>query len=467
MVQKGKGVSLKHRIAKINWIWIILIYAALLRFSFLGSQPLWIDEQISASVMQSILSSGKPMLPSGSFYGRALIFHYASALFSLPFSFLGLYAFRIFSIIIGIAFVYVLFLIGKELSNKYLPWILALLSCLSSVFILYSQQSRFYLFLMFLIALEMLFVLRKKRVLATIAFLVALETHLQAFFFVLPLLFSWIKWLSEKRIKHKKLFISLLVIATLLLALTSIASLANNISFDYFWRHLARAFSFLMANMRYSLYFALAGILFILFKHKRLFLYLYLPSLISFFGVLLLDRFETRYLFILFFPLMLSFGYLFDWLAQKLDAKIILSGLVLFVLLSSTLFDPLIAPYTLFPKPVYNLDRTMPDMDYEALFSKVKLKNITLVSGWALGPYLYGHKPDYSIPFSMTGHVSDSTFQNGSEKYTGVPAFPQDFDKEYYLLLDNYALSKLRRNYAKENCSQLYYQGGLRLFYCS
>jgi hypothetical protein len=218
--------------------------------------------------------------------------------------------------------------------------------------------------------------------------------------------------------------------------------------------------------MRYSLYFALAGILFILFTKKRLFIYLYLPSLISFFGVLLLDRFETRYLFILFFPLMLSFGYLFDWLARKLDARIILIGLALFVFLSSNLFDPLIAPYTLYPKPVYNLDRTMPDMDYEGLFSEVELKNITLVSGWALGPYLYGHEPDYSIPFSMTGHASSSTFLNGTEIYVGVPAFPKGFEGEYYLLLDRFARSKLRRSPIEENCSLEYDSSGLMLFYC-
>jgi hypothetical protein len=461
MVQKAKGFF------SIKWIWIIIIYAAILRFSFLDSQPLWIDEQISASVMQSILSSGMPILPSGSFYGRAMIFHYASALFSLPFSFLGLYAFRIFSIVIGIAFVYVIFLIGREISNKYLPWIMALLSCFFSVFILYSQQSRFYIFLMFMIALEILFVLRKKRIPATIAFLIALETHPQALFFIIPLLASWLKWLSERRIRHKKLIMSLIIVAALLLVARSLSSLIGSISFDYFWMHLLRAFNFLMDNMRYSLYFALAGIVFILFKNKRLFLYLYLPSLISFFGVLLLDRFETRYLFILFFPLMLSFGYLFDWLAKRLDARIILIGLGLFVFLSSNVFDPLVAPYTLYPKPVYNLDRTMPKMDYERLFSEVELKNITLVSGWGLGPYLYGHEPDYSIPFSMTGQASSSTFQNGSERYIGVPAFPQGFEGEYYLLLDRYARSKLRRNPIEENCSLEYDSLGLMLFYCS
>lgn len=449
------------------WIWLILIYAAVLRFSFLDSQPLWIDEQISASVMQSILSSGKPVLPSGIFYDRALIFHYASALFSLPFSFLYLYAFRIFSVVIGIAFVYLIFLIGREISNKYLPWIMALLSCFFSVFILYSQQSRFYIFLMFMIALEILFVLRKKRIPATIAFIIALETHPQALFFVIPLFFSWLEWLSERRLRYKRLIISLIVIAILVIASISLASIIDSLAFDYFWIHLLWAFNFLMDNMRYSLYFALAGIVFIFFKDRRLFLYLYLPSLVSFFGVLLLDRFETRYLFIFFFPLLLSFGYLFDWLARKLDARILLVGLGLFVFLSSNVFDPLVAPYTLYPKPVYNLDRTMPKMDYETFFSEMELKNITLVSGWALGPYLYNHEPDYSIPFSMTGHASDSTFQNGSEIYTGVPAFPQEFDGEYYLLLDRYAMSKLRQNPVEENCSLEYDSSELMLFYCS
>lgn len=132
---------------KQNYVLIsILILTVALRFYKIDFQSIWLDEihtmnesnpKVGFSELYNIITAGEQMPP---FYFYSLYF-----LFKI-FGYTTFIA-RMYSAIIGVASVFSIYLLGKELMNRKVGLIAALLITINSFHLYYSQEARPYIFL--------------------------------------------------------------------------------------------------------------------------------------------------------------------------------------------------------------------------------------------------------------------------------------------------------------------------------
>lgn len=149
---------------KVNkWIIIILIIAGFLRIYKLDFQSIWLDEILS-------MNNSNPKLTLKQLYDSVMfwefiphLYFYILRLFFEVFGFTTFIA-RVPSVIFGIAGVYAIYLLGKELINKKTGLIAAAFICVNIYHISYSQEARPYamLFLFSVLAFYRLVILIKK-----------------------------------------------------------------------------------------------------------------------------------------------------------------------------------------------------------------------------------------------------------------------------------------------------------------
>jgi hypothetical protein len=114
-----------------------------LRFNNLGSKSFWTDELITTYAAIGLLEHGTPLMPSGEAYTRALLNTY---LIALSFKTFGISEFsaRIVSVVFGTLIIPIAYLFGKELENKRVGIIAALLITFSAFEILWAREARMY-----------------------------------------------------------------------------------------------------------------------------------------------------------------------------------------------------------------------------------------------------------------------------------------------------------------------------------
>lgn len=137
-----------------NWIKIalllILVLAAFLRFYRLDAQSLWADEGNSVSLAGRSLDlitagAGHDIHPPLYYY----LLHFWMRVFGS-----SEFAVRALSTLLGTGLVYLVYLLGRHLSNYWLGLIAAFLSAISPFQVYYSQEARMYILLAALSALS-------------------------------------------------------------------------------------------------------------------------------------------------------------------------------------------------------------------------------------------------------------------------------------------------------------------------
>lgn len=147
---------------ELAWLTAITMLGAWVRFWGLGSVGLHGDEETMAMAVRHILIDGTPILPSGMFYPRGMTQLYLMAGSVWIFG-ESEWAFRLPSVLCGIALIPVMYLLGRRFLRPTWNLALAFATALLPELVEYSQTARMYVFLVMCIALAMLFIFRWER----------------------------------------------------------------------------------------------------------------------------------------------------------------------------------------------------------------------------------------------------------------------------------------------------------------
>jgi hypothetical protein len=362
-----------------------------------------------------------------------------------------------------------------------------------SVFFLevfFSRQARYYqLFqLMFFLSLYLLYKSKenpKFLYLAIASFIITIDTKIAGIilapFFILHILFY----------NRKQWFLSLIPIFFLArdfvpastLSNVSVSSPSSGLTEESsnLVRNLAIRYFDYTANMLYLWILFIPGVLWAFFKKKRLTALIVLPSLIMLTGIFSLDLFALRYAYFFAFPIVLFSSLLMSFLYEKFGKIILIAVIALLIIPSNIVFAH---TYVNVLKPIdYNYnDLSAPWTDYKSLPDSLKselMSNITLISLFSSDVEWNIRKPDYVIPFSLTGQGYDHvSFINSTgdivDRYSGarIINYSDMPDRPYYVTADYFSFSKLKPSQGDNfgnlvaNCSLEYSKRDLRVFYC-
>jgi len=440
---------------------LILLFALVLRVYSLSSSPLWFDETISSVAAKNIASKGLPIFDSGAFYSRALIFHYLQGIFVFLFG-TSDFAVRFVSVLFGLGTILLAFFIGKEFNTK-TGIIAALMTSVLFLEVLYSRQARFYQAFQFLFFLT-IFLLYKSRTskkyawLASISLIVLVQTQIAGLVLVPFFLFVFFK-------DHKdwKLFI-----LPLLVAIYFGSSFFSVPTTTYAEEYSSQLFNSLRAFFLISL----IGMPIAFMKNKRMFYLLLLPAIIMFVGLFFVKLFAIRYAYFLILSviifLSLTFAYIYH--NNKIFGILIIAAAIIY---PSNIFFETNYLTVVIPQSTGSYGTTEPVIDYKSL--SVETKNLilskNLVTLSSPGVEWYLKKPDYIIPFSLSGLESGFALYNGVDSYTGAPVFENQVS-EFIFLEDLFGYSKLGPvqvapvEKMKENCNLIEQSNTLRVYHC-
>ncbi|MCA9485666.1 MAG: glycosyltransferase family 39 protein, partial [Nanoarchaeota archaeon] len=308
-----------------NKVWILLAlivtFGFILRVYALGSPVMWIDETISSLAMQNILEKGIPQFDSGLFYGRALVFHYISALFLWLIG--GDFGPRFLSVLIGTGTIVLAFFAAREFSwkknekNDVAGLVAALFTAVLFIEIVYSRQARFYQMFQFLFFLTLWFLYkfrtekgRKYSWLASVSFILLVDTHIAGIVLV-PFLIYVFGW--ERR-DWKLLIIPAIVSVYYLQGLLNVAgSSGTALASQYAGGYYSGIFYYLRAFAIFSL----IGLIPAWIWNKRMTLILVLPSLVLLGGVLINRLYGLRYVYFVFLVAPVLIGVLFSFIYRE------------------------------------------------------------------------------------------------------------------------------------------------------
>jgi len=466
--------DLDHRKLEIWALFIILAFAFFLRVYALGSAPFWIDESISTLVSQKIIEHGVPVMDSGMFYGGQIIFQYIQAFFLLFGS--SEFNARIISVIFGLLTVLLAYFIGREYS-KYGGLLSALFMSVFYLEIFFSRQARHYQMFQFFFFLS-LYLLYKARdnskmiYPALISAFVCVNTQI-AGLFIVPFFFIHI-FMNGTKLQKWLSIIPLVPLATKLFPALNLSSFnldsAKNTVLGYY--HYT-------SNMFYLLVLFIPGVAWAFKKNSRLTFLLIVPSTLLLIALFFVKLFALRYIYFFAFPLILFFSLLLAFLIEEYGHLMWIAVIALLIIPSTMVF-----PYTyvnVLSPMTYNLnDASMPYTDYKNLPDNVSLaikSDTTLISYFSPDVEYYLRKPDYVLPFSMTGMGNDGISINNSreeyfDRYSGAPILISLPEKPYFVTADSFSLSKLRPTQKAffenitENCSVSYSNIDLKIYSC-
>ncbi len=452
---------------------LILIFAFFLRIHALGVPPLWIDEAISVNTANNILEKGFPIFDSG-INNKTYFLHYSIALFLFIAN--NEFFARFVSVIFGLLTIILAYKIGKEYSNS-AGLIAAIFFSVFYLEIFFSRQSRYYQLLQLCFFACIYFLYKSKEnpkylILSIITFFIALDTHLQALilapFMILHILIY----------NRKQWFLSIFPLIPFLNKFRRVPSVTSSgktqeIAINYASKYFSYA-----SNMIYLLILFVPGVILGFIKKKRLTILILAPSIITLLGIFTVKIFAFRYSYFFVFPLLLYVSILFGWLYNKYG-RIILIPILILIIIPSNLFYPYTYINVIKPIDTQFLDPSAPYTDYKKVPYELKenMKENILISYFSPDVEYYIKKPNYVIPFSMSGIGKDSVSINNSEnklvdRYSGAEIIQNIPLEDYYITLDKFSVSKLKieqREFLGElinNCTSVYYNYDLQIFYC-
>lgn len=432
----------KHRF----WILgLILVYSIVLRVLFLGTDSMWIDESISAVTAQGIIDNSSPILESGAVYSRAEIFHYLMAGFILVFG--GDFGARFVSVLFGVLTVYLGYIFGRKFIGKGFGGLgFALLLCVSSMEIIYSQQARFYqafqffyflsfyLFYKIAILKESLFDKWKVKssvisgLLSWICLVlsVMMTIHLQFMGYILLPLFLGVYIINNVftnglirgigQLFRDKVFMILGLIGVIC-GIYLAFRIQGMLSLDYFERSFYYGNLYSVFSWEYFplMFLSLLGFIVALFNNWRLHLSLFSFVVIPFIGMFFVKFFATRYIY---FATFFLFFYLV-YLLSKMHFRVLIM-LILFVFYAGYVFD-----FNGIKHP--NYDFSMPVSDYKGAYEFVlddinNLSELDLIATWTPASVWYGNGANYWINYSISGGSNSWIIYNetGLEKFANA-----------------------------------------------
>ena len=196
---------------------VILLLVIVLRIATFNYYPYYEDEAGSILAAEGIVKHGIPKFPSGMVYARSYLSHYSIALSIILFGD-NIIAYRLPSLLASIIIVYLIYLFGKELNQKYA----GLLAALAVGFLGYQNflghSSRMYMLLQLFYTLTLYFFYKgfikennKYKTYAIISAILTIFTHqlgimLVPTFFIVLISYKRLKWLKDKYFILSKLF---------------------------------------------------------------------------------------------------------------------------------------------------------------------------------------------------------------------------------------------------------------------
>lgn len=448
------------------FLFFILIFGLILRIWQLGTPNFWVDESISSLISQKIVESGIPLFDSGVFYSRAILFHYLEAFF-LIFSQTD-FAARLVSVVFGLATIVLAFYVGKEY-DKTAGLVAALFTAIFLFEIVYSRQARFYQMFQFLFFLTLFFLYKSKNNknyawLATGLLVVLINTQI-AGLVLLPIFF----YSFYKDQKDKKLFIIPIVITLYYLVdFLGLFSGSSQGVTNYSEKYTTQ----LYLIFRGFLPISIIGLYFSFKKNLKMTLYLLIPTILLFVGLFFLKTYALRYSYFLVFALIIFFSMTFSEIRKYSKVLFILALAFAIIYPSNLVFTD--EPLTIIkPEKIEYLSKSEPIMDYKGLNENTFtiIKQNKLVCLFSASCEWYFHKPDYIIPFSMSGLPNNYMIKNNIDIYTGAEIFSGQI-KEFILVEDLFSYSKLneeeRQNYeeVRQNCNLIDYTGTVFVYSC-
>jgi len=458
---------------------LIIFFGLFLRLYALENPPFWVDESISAIASANILDNGVPAFDSGELYSRAIFFHYSQAVSMFIFG-KNDFAARLPSVLFGVLTIILAYLVGKEYS-KNTGIISALFTSVLFLEVFFSRQARFYqLFqLMFFATLYFLYKSREdKRYLlpATITFILSVDTQpaglvLVPFFIVTVFLFRGENW--------SYYIIPVLTFIVKQFDLFGIAARTSIASGESYFASFAESYINFLQNMWYMMIIAVYGVIRGFFEKRYLTLLLVAPSLIVFFGVVMLDVFAIRYTYFIILPIIIFFSLALSDIWKKLGGnKIILGAIVLLVLIPSNIFYPF--SYTMVILPVSNNfgDYSAPIINVKqipaSLLTELKDHGNTLITFFSPSVEWYIKKPDFVIPFSLDGRGNDQITipDKNVDVYSGAPILEEKPSGKYYVLEEFFASVKLKSSQRIDfnalilDCGTIYANKDIRIYEC-
>jgi len=325
---------------------IIIAVGLITRIASLKAATLWIDEITSLIAIENIINKGIPLLPSGLFYSRGLLFHYFLASFKWLFD-LDTNGIRFLVMIVGLGVIFLTYIFIKKISNKNIALISAIIISLLSFEIVWSIQLRFYIFLQFFSLLILISYIKFKEgktkhiILLFIYFILLLLIDFQGIS-ILFIIIMDISFNKKTRIElahflneNKFIFISLLVILLLAfffgtiwkvayIVFKSIISHTNN--YEIYKKLALRFFPYLFILILIAIPST------ILFKKKLYkFLDMYIISLLIV-AIFLWTTVWMRYIYIAIPFVIFSISYLLLLISKLIKNKIIAVFILLFLL---------------------------------------------------------------------------------------------------------------------------------------
>jgi len=449
----------------------ILFFAFVIRVVYLGNSALWIDEAISGIASQEILEKGVPVLDSGLLYGRALFFHYLQA-GSLLFG-VNDFTLRIISVLFGLLTIILGYFIGNEYTKgKSGGIITALFLAVFYLEVFYSRQGRFYQLFQLAFFASLYFLYKSKEepkfiYLSLISFFIALDTQIAALvlapFFILFILYY-------NKNKYLAIIPSIPLVWKIIEALSVVSQTGSQEAVNY-----ASKYAGFTGNVRYLLILFIPGIIWG-FKRKRLLTsMIIIPSLALLGGVFFAKYFALRYVYFIVFPLILYSSVLLGLLYEKYG-KIMLLSIFFVLIFPSNLFFPFGYVNILTPVSQDYRDNSSPEINYKELPLDIQeeLRNTdkTIIVFFSPSFEWYIDKPDYVMPFSMSGEGEDGISYEGNDIYSGAEILKEKPSGPYYLIVDRFAEGKLKEaqkqslNSLKENCKEYYKTPDITIYDC-
>jgi hypothetical protein len=426
-----------------------VIVGFVLRIHSLGTGSFWFDETISSIAAIAMSERGTPVLPSGFFYGRAIL---NTFLIALSFSVFGVneFAGRLPSVIFGTLTILLVYHISSKWCNKRIGIIAAILVAFSVWEIAWSRQARMYQQLQFFYLLSLYLFYgyvsnrnKKYMFLLIASFVATILTHVFGYVliavFMLFLVGYFLKQERKMDICKQRTALYAVVIFLFLLGVAYHKGVISHViqtQVDYYDEYAY----FLKKYLAFSLFAAVPGATILMNKEwgKGLLLIIsvVVPLYIISFHVLL---FGIRYLYFIA-PAIFIFasyflGFMSEYILQTINRILSRSSssdniqnkfpkapadppvysVTIVVLIVVMHLSP---AFTFLPQESYSLGPNAPLSDFKKAYSYVgnsMQPGDIVISTWTAPAQFYLGKNDYWLAFNVDGTGMESfTVKNGS-----------------------------------------------------
>jgi hypothetical protein len=356
-----------------------MIWGAILRFFYLGSQSIWIDEGFTINGSLAILKNGLPILDSGVFYSNGILNSYLVAFLIKIFQFdpFNPWILRLPSAFFGTVLILACYYLYKELfQEKRGAIVAALLITFSYWEIAWSRQIRGYMVATLCLTLSLIYLWRyisNKKVeyfFWISVFLIIIGSLFQqsilVFLPILILLRFFKHDFSISYINKKILITNILLVSIIFLYLEAYGSLINKTPIDIF-------FFFAPTEFYISGLILILGLIFSFFRREKI-PSLYFIGYCSLFGfvfvLLFAPAMHIRYIFPIFILLIIgavkSIGIISNYFLNSFSDRNVKISIFL---IAFVIFLPYLQ---FFPINTYKLDWGAPQPNFKRTFEIIK-----------------------------------------------------------------------------------------------